>query len=110
MRKKSKTYYAVRPDRVQVDELPDGRSIAYLRENIEEIQDQDGGTMFAADEYSTRAAMKPEKLKARIEKAFDTWLDWVKSLYEDEDEVEDPDLLEIAADHEERICMLELGV
>lgn len=108
---KEKTFYSERPEEIQVEPVPGG-SIAYLRENIEEVQTAEGETQYSADEYSVASQHSPDRLLDRITKDFASWLEYAKEqeTMVGEDDLDTLDLLELAADHEERICMLELGV
>lgn len=87
--------------------LPFG-SIAYLRENITE-ETTENGVEYSADEYTVTSGLSFNALKRKVEANFAKWLSFAKEQEEDEIEA-DIDLLEIAADHEERLCLLELGV
>lgn len=106
-----KTYYSERPDPFHVEPVPDG-SVVFLRENIEEVQDPEGGTRYSADEYTVFSAHSEEKLLKKVTEDFDKWLGYAKEqeALDGGDDLDNLDLLEIAADHEERLCMLELGV
>ena len=117
MKPKSKTYYKKRPLDVEVVEAPGG-ALAYFRENIKRIDafGEESGYAYEADEYSTflqgsyeiaveRVNANPElfKLRAKEEEA--------KREAEEEAAAAEPTemlLLEMAADHEERICMIEM--
>jgi len=72
-----KTYYSERPDPVKVVPVSDG-SVVFLRENIEEIQTEDGATRFQADEYSLHSRSGPLQLLERITRNFAAWLDKAK--------------------------------
>ncbi|MBQ9663667.1 MAG: hypothetical protein IJV40_11005 [Oscillospiraceae bacterium] len=87
--------------------LPFG-SIAYLRENITEETTEDG-VQYSADEYTVTSGLSFIALRRKVEADFAHWLSIAKEQEEEETEA-DIDLLEIAADHEERLCLLELGV
>lgn len=114
---KHKTIYAQRPEEVDVVEAPNG-AIAYFRENIEEIeaQGEDGGTAFQADEYTTYIVGTYARIKDRVTANQDAWKAKAKAeavRHEAEYEAASGEeaaelLLELAADHEERICVLEL--
>lgn len=108
-----KTRYTVRPESVQYMTVPDG-TIVFFRENI-----KDGGhdpalgcDTYVADEYSVLIHSGPAVAKSRVEANYEAWLAEAKRQAEKDTPPADMDtmLLELAADHEERICMLELGV
>lgn len=106
-----KTFYCSRPDAVAVAPIPGG-AVAYLRENIEEVPAPDGGTQYSADEYTVFSAHSEGNLLKKVTEDFDKWLGYAKEqeALDGGDDLDNLDLLEIAADHEERLCMLELGV
>lgn len=114
---KAKTYYAKKPTKTQVVEAPDG-AIAYFRENIEkcEAPGEEGGTAYRCDEYFVYLRCPFAVAKARVTANPEAWLAKAKA-DEAQREAEgsaasaEPTadlLLELAAAHEERICMLEL--
>ena len=114
---KAKTIYKQRPEEVEVVEAPNG-AIAYFRENIEEIPapGEEGGTAFQADEYATYIVGTFAVAQARVNAAPAAWKAKAKAeaaRQEAEEEAASGEdaaelLLELAADHEERICILEL--
>ena len=114
---KAKTYYAKKPTKTQVVEAPDG-AIAYFRENIEkrEAPGEEGGTCYRCDEYSIFIRSPLAVAQARVAANPTAWAEKAKA-EEAQREAEEAAasaeptadlLLELAADHEERICMLEL--
>lgn len=114
---KAKTYYDSRPGKTKVVEAPDG-CIAYFRENIEscEAPGEEGGTAYRCDEYSLFMRCSATLARARISANSALWLEKAKAeeaRREAEEEAASGEpvadlLMEMAADHEERICMLEL--
>lgn len=114
---KAKTIYTQRPEEVEVVEAPNG-AIAYFRENIEEIEapGEEGGTAYQADEYFTYIVGTFATAQARVTANPDAWRAKAKADEErrqaEEDAAGGEDaadlLMELAADHEERICVLEL--
>ena len=68
-----KTYYFERPEQYQVEPVPGG-SVAFLRENIEEVRADDGTVRFRADEYCMKSFTAPERLLRRIAQNFSGWL------------------------------------
>ena len=116
---KAKTYYSKKPLKTEVVEAPGG-AVAFFRENITKIEafGEEGGTAYEADEYSTfvhgsftmaknRVTANPGLFKARAKEE--------EAQREAEEEaassVPTEDLLvEMAADHEYKLCLLELGV
>lgn len=114
---KAKTYYAKKPTKTQVVEAPGG-AIAYFRENIEscEAPGEEGGSAWRCDEYSIFIGCPVEVATARVNTNKAAWKE--KAMAEEarreaaeEEAASEPAtslLMELAADHEERICMLEL--
>ena len=98
--------YNEEPARIKYMPLPDGNHAdVRLRTNIAHAATEDG-EMWEADEHYFRA---PGYMTKRyVTEHFEELLD-----YEPEDESEENTedlLLEMAADHEYRLCLLELGV
>lgn len=98
------SYANEKPSRLEYMPLPDGQADVWLRINIREEQDEDGGFVWAAEENYFRTAWTREY----IEEHFDELLEY------DPTPVPEPSteelLLEMAADHEMRICLIEMGV
>lgn len=98
-----KTYYDVRPDETSFYSVPDGTTVR-LRENIEECEDG-----WCADEYTVQLKHCPiETARRRINANRALFL--AQAIEAAQDAPSAPDTMEIMADHEERICLLELGV
>lgn len=76
---RKKTYYSERPDPFHVEPVPDG-SVVFLRENIEEVQDPEGGTRFMADEYLIKSRQAADRMWGRVSSAFRLWLEKAKEL------------------------------
>ena len=114
---KAKTIYTQRPDEVEVVEAPNG-AVAYFRENIEEIEapGDEGGIAYQAEEYSLYVSGAVSVIRGRITANPAPWFAKAKQeaamrkAEEDAASAQDPAvlLLELAADHEERLCMIEL--
>lgn len=115
----AKTEYSERPKTREVVAAPGG-AIAYFRENIEEAQttDAEGNTQtgYTADEYPVFIRSPLAIAKKRVNAKPSAWLAKAKEEFADRQAVEETAaagtteamLLELAADHEERICMIEL--
>lgn len=99
-----RAYYDSEPKRINYMPLPDGRADIRLCVNIEFVDDEDGGR-WECDEQYFRAEMTREY----VVQHFDELLDYVPPEPEEEPTTEDL-LLEMAADHEMRICLIEMGV
>ena len=102
----ARTQYNEEPARIKYMPLPDGKHAdVRLRTNIAHTATDDG-EIWTADEHYFRA---PGYMTAAyVAEHFEELLD-----YEPEDENEESTeelLLEMAADHEYRLCLLELGV
>lgn len=93
----TKTYSQDRPERLVYMSLPDGQADVWLHVNI--VQNEEG---WEADENYFRCNWSREY----VEEHFDELLDYAPYV---EPTTEDL-LLETAADHEYRICLIELGV
>ena len=95
------------PRRIEYMPLPDltGTADVRLHINIEQVEDEDGNPIWTADETVFRAEMTLEYVEAH----FDELLDYVPPVPESDPTTEGL-LLEIAADHEMRLCLIELGV
>lgn len=95
-----------KPKKIEYMPLPDqdGAADIRLHTGIKKGKDEEGNAVWTAEEHYFRAAMT----LAYVTEHFDELLD-----YEPEETAE-PDteelLLEMAADHEYRICLMELGV
>lgn len=94
------------PSEIEYMPLPNmpGTADVRLHANIEKVVDGDGNSIWKADETYFRAEMTREY----VEEHFEELLDY-DPVPETEPTTEDL-LLEIAADHEMRICLIELGV
>ena len=114
---KAKTYYTKKPTKTQVVEAPGG-AIAYFRENIEacEAPGEEGGTAYRCDEYFIFLKCPLAVATARVNSNKTAWKE--KAIAEEARREAEEEaaaggsaadlLMELAADHEERICMLEL--
>lgn len=102
-----KTQYDSRPETIGFYPTDDGVTVRF-RENIEEvINDED--SKWEADEYSLFLPKCNEALaRKRVGKNEALFLAQAKE--NAQDVPVEPDVLELMADHEERICLLELGV
>ncbi len=114
---KAKTYYEKKPTKTKVVSAPDG-AIAYFRENIEKCDapGDEGGTCYRCDEYFVYIQCTQAVAQQRVAANTAAWLAKAKA---DEDRREadeaaasedsvETTLMELAADHEERICVMEL--
>ena len=108
-----KTYFDNMPPSVQYAESSDG-TVVYFRENIEEVESafQMLYGRYVADEYSVAIRCSTDIAKKRVEENYDSWLRHAKNNERHMEPSVDRAtiLMELAADHEERLCLLELGV
>lgn len=108
-----KTYYTTKPLSVDYEESPDG-TVVFFRENISDGQYEPamGGNVYSADEYTIVIHGSVAVARKRVEANYEVWLEAAKEASTPSVPVPDASamLLELAADHEERICLLELGV
>jgi len=115
----AKTQYSERPKTREVVEAPGG-AVAYFRENIEQTQttDAEGNaqTVYTADEYPVYIRGPLATAKKRVNAKPSLWLAKAKEEFAARQAAEEAAqagnteelLMELAADHEERICMMEL--
>lgn len=102
----TKAYYDTQPEEIGYYPTEEGTTIRF-RENVTEVEGPEG-TMWEADEYSVFLKCGEETARMRVGKNAALFLAQAKEMAEDVPPI--PDVLELMADHEERICMLELGV
>lgn len=102
-----KVHFNEEPARVKYMPLPDGtHADVRLRTNIQQEAAEDG-EVWTADEHYFRC-MAAFMTKTYVEEHFDELLDYEP---EEQEEANTKELLlEMAADHEYRLCLLELGV
>ena len=96
--------YSVEPQRISYMPLPDGKADIRLCINIQYVEGEDG-PYWECDEHYFRDAMTREY----VAQHFDELLDYIPAEPEKEPTTEEL-LIEVAADHEMRICLIELGV
>lgn len=96
--------FSEEPTNIQYMPLPNGEADVWLRKNICAVKDNEGNDMYQADENYFRTTED----EATILENFDEWFDY-EMPNEEPQTVEDL-LLDMMADFEERICMLEMGV
>jgi len=110
---KDKTFYTALPSPVDYQEVPGG-TIVFFRQNIKDAgaDPVSGEALYQADEYSVVMLVPIAVAIKRIEVDYDLWLN--RAMSDDADDGTDVDaatiLMELAADHEERLCLLELEV
>lgn len=75
-----KTYYNSSPEPVEIKLLGTGESLLVFRQNIEEVQTEEGGVQYAADEYLLHVPYA-ENLLDRVETHLEEWLN--KAVQED---------------------------
>ena len=108
-----KTYYTTKPLSIDYKEYHNG-TIVFFRENISEGQYDPVMDVekYSADEYTVVLHCSAAVARKRVEDNLDMWFEAAKEASTPSVPLPDPSamLLELAADHEERICLLELGV
>lgn len=97
--------YNSQPRHISYMPLPNGLADIRLCINIREVEDEEGNTYWECDENYFRDDMTEEY----VVQHFDELLDYTPPVVEPEPSTEDL-LLETAADHEMRICLIEMGV
>ena len=102
------TRYEVQPELYEFLLLPNGKHQIFLRENITKIQTEDH-EYWEANEYSITSNLSENFLRNSLANNYIEWLAFAKEKSEVES-ISSPDIMELMADHEERICLLELGV
>lgn len=70
---RAKTNYAEKPERLEILNGDKGQFVVCFRENIAEIEGEDGGKTYTADEYIMVLPVS-QSLKKRIEENFDAWM------------------------------------
>lgn len=80
---REKTIYSSRPSAYEIKDGDAGQKIIYFRQNIEEIETEDG-TQYAADEY-TLTVTDTQTLEVRIANNIETWRE--RAMQEDYDRV-----------------------
>lgn len=99
-----RAFYNEKPEAIKYMPLPNSRMAdVRLRVNITEVQTEEC-TGWEADEHYFRAAMTRDY----VEQHFDELLDYVP--VDPEEETTESLLLQMTADHEYRLCLLEMGV
>lgn len=100
-----KAFYTKEPKHINYMPLPDGMADIRLCTNIKQVTDEDGCISWECDENYFRANMTREY----VAQHFDELLEYIPAEPEREPTAEEL-LLETAADHEMRICLIEMGV
>lgn len=97
----------VAPNPIQIESRGDIFDI-WLRKNVEEITSEEDGTKIQYDEAYMQTDEEPEITEVNFEEWFETASEWEPEEEVDYVETEEDFLIELALDHEERICLLEL--
>lgn len=64
-------YYTEKPETLTYMKLPDGNADVWLRENIEEVEDDEGNTQYQCDEVYFRTTLSKDEIEADFDAIFE---------------------------------------
>lgn len=67
----TKAFYSEKPDRIAYYPQKDGSAEAYLRQNIAQEPDEEGGMVWTADEVFLRTHLSEEDIEEQFESYFE---------------------------------------